>query len=534
MSGDRSRASGSGQNDGRAPAEGSLDRTRVEHDGGSGPDKAVLLGTAPPAGERYVVLRRLGEGGASVVYEARDEHLGRIVALKVLRREHLPFAVQLERFADEVRIMGSLDHPGTVPVYEAGALPGGEPFYTMKRVRGSTLGRLLAERSAADVRSRHSLLHHLDIFRRACQAVAAAHAAGVVHRDIKPDNVMVDTLGAVLVMDWGLAKRVDPAPANAERTQLGAVVGTPAYMPPEQARGLARDSGTEADVFSLGVVLYEILTGARPFAGATYQEIAQKVIHEDPVDPRRSNRSVSRQLAAICMKALDKNPLKRYPTAGALEDDLRRFREFLPISAARPTLVERLSGWARRRPVLAGAAAALLLATLAGIAALALQAASERQVLTRGFARIADLREDLDRSDEAIGALEGQIAKGFVDSTQRAAAEQHLAELRARRSLDEQVFQATVSAMMGFTWLSTDEDVQSLAKQQVLDAARARVERGEDSQARTTIQWLLASLDRGNPFGLTEADRGELLDLLARASGTRERRRAVATPRPGT
>ncbi len=525
MDPDASQRSDDDRHDRATSAGDAAERTIVESDGEPGTRDSGPLGAAPAAGARYVVVRRLGDGATSVVFEARDEHLGRSVALKVLRREHLPYAVHLDRFADEVRIMGSLDHPGIVPVYEAGALPGGEPFYTMKRVRGRTLGELLAARRAADIRSRHSMLHFVEIFQRMCQAVAAAHAAGVVHRDLKPDNVMVDTFGAVYVMDWGLAKRLAPASARADgqRTQLGAVVGTPAYMPPEQARGLARDSGGEADVFSLGVVLYEILTGIRPFSGATYQEITQKVIHEDPLDPRHHNRNVPRQLAAICLKALEKNPLERYPTAGALEDDLRNYREFLPVSAARPTPVERLSGWARRRPVWAGAAAALLLAALVAGAAVAFQAASERQVLQQGFAHIAELRDDLDRTDDAIGAIEGQIAKGIADEGKRSSAVQRLAELRARRSLDEEVFKATVSAMTGFTWLSPDEEVQDLAKRQVLDAVRRSVGRGQLTQARVSIEWLLASLGRGNPFALSDADRAELRELLLRATPGLER-----------
>jgi serine/threonine-protein kinase len=246
----------------------------------------------------------------AVVYEAQDTSLDRPVAVKTLRTEHAGDEGHRSRFAAEVRVMAALDHPGAVPVYEAGVLPGGEHFYAMKRVRGRTLRDLLATRTPGDVASRHSLAHFVDVFERVCQTVAAAHAAGVIHRDLKPENVMVDELGVVYVMDWGLAKRLQPvrAPGDETRTQLGELMGTPAYMSPEQARGEAAGSGRETDVFSLGIMLYEILTGRRPFRGADYRETMQKIVYEDAPDPRRLNRRAGRDLAAVCMRALEKNP----------------------------------------------------------------------------------------------------------------------------------------------------------------------------------------------------------------------------------
>jgi tRNA A-37 threonylcarbamoyl transferase component Bud32 len=531
---------------GRGPGD---DSVRLAGDGVPGADGKTIVETGPSAadghaapatvlapGERYVVTRRLGEGGTAVVYEARDVALERTVALKVLRREHLVFAEHRARFADEARIMGALEHPGTVPVYDAGEMAGGEPFYTMKRVQGPTLRALLTGRSAADVRSRHDLVHFVDIFEHICEAVAAAHAVGLVHRDLKPENVMTDEFGAVYVMDWGLAKRVDePEAVRDHRTQLGAVMGTPAYMPPEQVRGLARESGREADVFSLGVILYEILTGALPFSGATYREITDKVLNEDPVDVRRRNPRAPRQLAAVCTKALDKNPGRRYPDAGALADDVRRYREFLPVSAARPSATDRVIGWSRRRPMWAAAAAAVVLAGLMTASILGYQAAVERQVLARGLARIEELRLDLDRADQSIEALQQALDNEATGEAERRSLQQQLQQMQTRRRLDEALFKSTVSGLMGFTWMASDEQVQALAKQQVLDSVRRRISDRQYATARTSIRWLLASDAHDNPFALTDADRRELRNLLAEATRGLEETRAErrgAAPAP--
>ncbi len=275
-----------------APEDASTDETRL-HDDGSPGDQGSSDSIEPheridsASGNRYLIGETLGEGGMAVVYQATDIELQRPVAVKRLRTE---YAVQKEirqRFFAEAEILAGLDHPGTTPVFGAGQLPDGDPFYAMKKVHGQTLFELLEERSEDDLRDRGNRAHFIEIFIRACQAVAAAHDQGVIHRDLKPANIMVDDLGVVYVMDWGLAKRLvedeDGDQSDPQRTRLGAVMGTPAYMSPEQASGHGATSDRQTDVFSLGVMLYEILTGVNPVRGTTAVESMKGVMYHEPI-----------------------------------------------------------------------------------------------------------------------------------------------------------------------------------------------------------------------------------------------------------
>jgi serine/threonine protein kinase len=246
-------------------------------------------GTACPG---YEVLEELAQGGMGIVYRVRDLRLRRDLALKVLRPEYQDRLDARQRFLEEVQIAGQLQHPGIVPVHELGNLPDGRPFFTMKLVRGRTLAELLVGRPAPS----HELPHFVGIFQQVCQAVASAHSKGVLHRDLKPANVMVGAFGEVQVMDWGLAKLLDadhtaatPSSAGATvsvvetartdtedaQTQAGAVLGTLAYMAPEQALGEIERVDRRSDVFGLGAILCEILTGLPPYTGSSRQVNAQ-------------------------------------------------------------------------------------------------------------------------------------------------------------------------------------------------------------------------------------------------------------------
>ncbi len=377
--------------DGRARLSVENDETiaKRDEDGLPPPRREPSPAAGRPAA-RYEIRDRLGSGGMGIVSTAFDRQLRREVAVKVLRPELLGEALTREQFTEEAVVLAGLDHPGAVPVYEAGTLEDGSPFCAMKKVRGVTLRDVLFERNADSLSSREDLAHLVDVFERVCQTVAAAHDRGIVHRDLKPDNVMVDDLGAVYVMDWGLAYSVH---STGDRSHVsapapGEIAGTPSYMAPEQARGRADEIGPRSDVFSLGTILYEILTGKNPFREGTVKEALRAVQELEPPPAVRVNPRAGRALSAVCRKAMSKESPKRYATARELADEIRRFREFRPVAAAPPTLYERVANWARRRPAVAASLVTLLAALLLVGVARGYRAFTHRQLVERALENV--------------------------------------------------------------------------------------------------------------------------------------------------
>src|SRR5262245_46637196 len=267
---------------------------------------------------RYEVLERVGVGGMGIVLRVFDSALERELALKVMRSGRSPESIR--RFVDEARVSGRLQHPGVVPLHELGYLPDGTPYFTMKLVRGRTLGKLLKERlnPAAD------LTRFVQVFEQICQAVAYAHVQGVIHRDLKPSNVMVGAFGEVQVMDWGLAKAVAipslPEPSRpADETAQGSVLGTPAYMPPEQALGIAGQVDQRSDVFTLGAILCEILTGQPPYPGSLTEAHAHAANGEiGPALDRLGQCRSDGELVAVATACLQPRPEDRPADAAAV------------------------------------------------------------------------------------------------------------------------------------------------------------------------------------------------------------------------
>jgi len=320
----------------------------------------------PPQGGQhfgdYQLLEELGRGGMGVVFKARQLSLNRVVALKMIQSQRLASAALVQRFRMEAEAAASLRHPNIVAIHEIGEHTG-QHFFSMDFIEGQSLaervkGEPLPARAAADC------------VRKIAEAVHHAHQHGILHRDLKPANILIRSDGEPHVTDFGLAKRIE---ADSALTLTGEILGSPAYMAPEQASGSPRQVTVAADIYSLGAILYELLTGRAPFAGVTPIETVHKVIHELPTAPEAINASVPRDLAVICFKCLEKEPHRRYATAQELVDELGRFLRDEPIQARAVGRAEKLWRWSRRNRVVAGLSAAAILASVFGLAGIAWQ-----------------------------------------------------------------------------------------------------------------------------------------------------------------
>ncbi|HYP23044.1 MAG TPA: Stk1 family PASTA domain-containing Ser/Thr kinase [Actinomycetota bacterium] len=267
-------------------------------------------------GGRYAVLEPVGSGGMAEVYRARDELLGRDVAVKVLSARLSSDKSFVERFRREAQSAANLNHPNVVSLYDYGA-DDGAYYIVMEYIEGKSLGDIVAE-SGALLPERAA-----EIASDVAAALERAHSSGLVHRDIKPTNIMVTNTGQTKVTDFGIARALGQSTEQTQMTQTGMVIGTAAYLSPEQAQGNPVDA--RSDVYSLGCVLYEMLTGRPPFAGDAPLAIAYKHVREDPVPPSTVNPDVPRELDAVTLKALSKNPGNRYTTAAEMREDLQRF-----------------------------------------------------------------------------------------------------------------------------------------------------------------------------------------------------------------
>jgi tRNA A-37 threonylcarbamoyl transferase component Bud32 len=326
------------------------------------PPDAVVNRPDPPLGSfgDFELLGVLGRGGMGAVYKARQRSLNRCVALKVVRSGELASSAEVRRFRIEAEVVAGLEHPNIVPVHDVGERDG--LFYlSMRLVEGGTLAQRLEELTA-DPRTAARLMVDVAL------AVHFAHQRGVLHRDLKPGNILLDADGRPLVADFGLARRVED---DSSVTQSGAIVGTPSYMAPEQASGVKGSATTAADVWGLGAVLYALLTGRPPFRGDTVLETLEQVKGREPEPPGRLKRDVDCDLETVCLKCLEKDPQRRYASAEAFGADLDRWLRGEPIQARAIGRFGRLCRLCRRNPVVSVLVSAMVLVLLSAVAGLA-------------------------------------------------------------------------------------------------------------------------------------------------------------------
>src|SRR5579885_596070 len=353
----------------------SADTMSVGHPGPpASPSEAATL--APPAGvpaaggrptvPGFEIVEELGRGGMGAVYTARQVSLNRFVALKLILAGPYAGADQLARFRVEAESVARLQHPGIVQIHEIGS-HAGHSYLALEYVPGGTLNHRCAGRPLPPDEAAR-------LVEALARAVHYAHQRGIIHRDLKPGNVLLTEDGQPKIADFGLAKMLNAGPGSATpgpQTQSGAILGTPAYMAPEQAGGKRGGVGPPADVYALGAILYELLTGRPPFQADSPVDVILKVTTEEPLPPRRIEPGCPRDLEAVCLKCLQKDPARRYASAQALANDLVRFRKGEPTRARPATAGARFRSWAwRRRWWLAGCgtAAGLLLVLLLSLA----------------------------------------------------------------------------------------------------------------------------------------------------------------------
>jgi len=385
----------------------------------AGPMRGVL--------PNYEFLEELGRGGMGVVWKARQLGLDRFVAIKMILSGSQASQEEMQRFQAEAQALARIRHPNIVQVYEVGSwLPAGSserlPFIAMEYVDGQRLDRICAGMPMSPLES-------AELVQVLAEAIHGAHELGIVHRDLKPANVLISVPGSASsstsssdaraspglsladcvpkITDFGLAKRLED---DGAQTHSGALIGTPSYMAPEQARGQSRTVTPAADVYALGAILYELLTGRPPFRGTTIWETVDQVIHTEPVTPRALQPRVPRDLETICLKCLQKSPGRRYETAASLAADLARFLRREPIHARPTGPVERLFLWTRRNPLVASLAAALLAAIAVGFAVVSylyLQAAANYAAAARARDDKAQaLRDLVEQQAETRNALQ--------------------------------------------------------------------------------------------------------------------------------
>lgn len=442
-------------------------------------------GTAP-GGSRtvryfgdYELIAEVASGGMGVVYRARQISLNRVVALKMIRAGQFASPAEVQRFRTEAEAAANLDHPNIVPIYEVGEHEG-RHYFSMKLVEGGSL----AER-ISDFKSEISNQQAASLIATLARAVHHAHQRGVLHRDLKPTNILIDDRGEPHLTDFGLAKLVH---AGGDLTQTIAILGTPHYMAPEQAAGKTREVTTAADVYSLGAILYELLAGRTPFQGESALEVLQQAQNREPDSPRKFNRAIDRDLETICLKCLEKEPSRRYGSAEKLADDLEHWLAGEPIQARPVKPPERVFKWARRNPALATLVVLAHLLFAAGLGGVLWQ---------------------WQRAEANAGRAERNAA-AEASQRRKAEANERLAEIEAARSAQVARFMKEMLAGVGPS-VALGRDTTLL--REILDKTAERV--NTDLQGQPAVAAELQSTLGNVYLQLSEFDKAEAAQLEA-------------------
>ena len=463
----------------------------------------------------YELVQELARGGMGVVFKARQAGLNRIVALKMILSGQLAGESEVQRFQAEAEAAAGLDHPGIVPIYEVGQIDG-QHFFSMGLVEGPSLSQRITERPLA---AREAS----EIIVKVADAVGYAHRQGVIHRDLKPANVLLDKNDEPRVTDFGLAKRIA---SDSNLTTTGQVLGTPNYMPPEQATGHLQDVGPRSDVYALGGVLYAAITGRPPFSADNAVATIKQVIEREPVAPRQLNSAIPRDLETITLKCLQKDPNKRYESAQELADDLRRHLSHKPIQARPVSSVERVVRWSKRQPVVAGLVVTLALSIVTGFAVSLYYAieASDRAADAERYAEQSEINylqakqnEERARENEAAA---NRNAKAATESERRAkeaalaAKEAEARETKRRLEAERQTRIASANhlASQARDLLDTKPQLSLLL---AIEAMQLRGDKGQPPvlAARQAMREALASVGgkviarvEGNPLAIELID----------------------------